>query len=439
MPANYVFLGQVTVGGADVASISFANIPSTGYTDLVLKVSARSSATGASAIIGLKLTFNGSSSTFSRREVYQEGGAVGTETVSDNIIGIIPNATATGNVFGSAELYVPNYTSSNPKTFIFETTTENNALAQGMWLTHGLWNTTTAINSVGLLPNSGNFITGSTFTLYGVAKLNTTPVIAPKASGGSIVKNDGTYWYHAFLSSGTFTPSTTLSCDVLVIAGGGGALYGGGGAGGYRSTTSLSIATATTVTVGAGGTGAATNGSNSAFSTITSTGGGKGATSSGGSGPETGSAGGSGGGSYSGSGSRSGGAGNAGSYSPVEGYAGGASSGGRGSGGGGAGGVGGVSAGGVAGVGGIGSNAHSTWASATGTGVSGYYAGGGGGYDASGTYVAGGLGGGGNGQGISGGGLPYGNTPGVANTGGGAGTPGLAGGSGIVIIRYPIV
>jgi hypothetical protein len=66
------------------------------------------------------------------------------------------------------------------------------------------------------------FVQYSTFYLYGVAKLGTTPAIVPYATGGDTIMTDGTYWYHAFTSSGTFTPAKGLSCDVLVVAGGGG-------------------------------------------------------------------------------------------------------------------------------------------------------------------------------------------------------------------------
>jgi hypothetical protein len=51
---------------------------------------------------------------------------------------------------------------------------------------------------------------------------------------------DGTYWYHTFVSSGTFTPQKAISCDYLVVAGGGGGGQddngAGGGAGGLRCT-----------------------------------------------------------------------------------------------------------------------------------------------------------------------------------------------------------
>ena len=129
-----------------------------------------------------------------------------------------------------------------------------------------------------------------------------------------------------------------IPIEYLVIAGGGGAGNsgtsggGGAGAGGYRTASGLEILGkfSYTVTVGAGGTAGyydsprPGNGSDSVFHTITSTGGGKGGILTG-TGSNAGGSGGSGGGAP---GNNPGaGAGNAGGYSPVEGYAGGASSG----------------------------------------------------------------------------------------------------------------
>jgi hypothetical protein len=97
-------------------------------------------------------------------------------------------------------------------------------------------------NSIIINIFTGNtyFVQYSTFYLYGVAALGTTPAIVPYATGGDTIMTDGTYWYHTFVSSGTFTPAKAISCDYLVVAGGGGggkgANSGGGGAGGLRST-----------------------------------------------------------------------------------------------------------------------------------------------------------------------------------------------------------
>jgi hypothetical protein len=444
MAENYILLERIELN-ATTASITFNNIPQSGYTDLKIVVSARSTANGGQ---NMNLTFNSTTSGYSDRILSGNGSSAASFSSGNTSRGgscVMPGADFTANTFGNGEVYIPNYLGSTAKSFSSDSVSENNATLSYNQMQATLWNNTAAINTILIDLSGGSFAAGSTFSLYGIAAFGTTPVIAPKAIGGNRIDNDGTYWYHTFTSSGTFVPLQGLTADCLVIAGGGGGyddLGGGGGAGGYRSATGLSLtATSYNVTVGAGGAVKA-KGIDSVFSTITSTGGGGtpyGAGGSGGSG---------GGGTRD---SASGGAGNTPSTSPSQGNNGGAAGGSSGFGGGGGGGASAVgTAGGstVGGAGGAGSNAHSTWASATSTGVSGYYAGGGGGasYPTT-TSASGGSGGGGNGGYNNGGGTYLAPTAGTANTGGGGGGasngPGSPytsnrGGSGIVIIRYPI-
>ena len=439
--ANYVLLERIELN-ASAASITFSNIPQSGYTDLKVVISARTNTSGV--IDSASIKFNGDTtlSNYTGKRLYGDG----TSAYSDsaNYAGpFVTGAGCTTNTFGNSDVYIPNYAGSNKKSASYDMTAETNATTAYLGLNANLWSGTAAITTISLTPELGTaFVQYSTFSLYALAAVGTTPAIAPKASGGNIT-TDGTYWYHTFLSTGTFTPAVALSCDALVVAGGGagGGGYGsGGGGGGFRTGSSLSVSTTGyTITVGAGGTGTSTsgngtNGSNSVFSTITSTGGGAGA----GGNPYVGLSGGSGGG-----GSRAaGGSGNAGSYSPVEGYAGGSGYNGApnygGGGGGGASAVGGNGTSTVGANGGAGASSSLSGSSVT-------YAGGGGAgvYDP-GTAGTGGAGGGGNAG--TGGGTNAGQA-GTTNLGGGGGGASYAGGSalaggnggsGIVIIRYAI-
>ena len=439
MTANYVLLEKVTVGAAGASSITFSGIPQTGYTDLVVKASFRASVDGD----GITMRFNGSTSGYSSRQLFGTGSSANSNTPSQTDFATVGyTTTVTSNTFGNLEVYIPNYTSSNNKSISNDSVQEANQTQAYSNLVANLWSNSAAITSITMGTQSGSFNANSTFYLYGVAKLGTTPAIVPYATGGDTIMTDGTYWYHAFRSSGTFTPAKGLSCDVLVVAGGGGggnSSAGGGGAGGVFYATNQTVATAQTVTVGGGG-GRAANGSNSTFGSLTAgVGGGRGGQSS------TGFAGGSGGGGagYVGTGTIAGGAstqtgtggtgyGNAGGL--------GADTDGRGGGGGGAGAVGSNGSGNNAGAGGAGNNTWSTWLNTTGTGISGFIAGGGGGGAVT-NYGAGGSGGGGQGGNRSQ--IP---TNGVANTGGGGGGVSDAGnnggqglgGSGLIVVRYAV-
>jgi hypothetical protein len=441
MSANYVLLEKITVGAAGATSVTFSNIPQTGYTDLIVKYTGRANDNGVSD--GFALLFNGSTTNYTGRQL-SGNGSTATSVASTGTRWAGVNGTAsTANTFSNGEFYIPNYTSSNYKTYTLDYVIENNSSTKNMALSGALWSDNAAVTSIELIDSGKTLLQHCTFYLYGIAKFGTTPTIQAYATGGDIIETDGTYWYHAFLASGIFVPAKGLSCDVLVVAGGGGGgnnYGGGGGAGGvsYQTGRSAISATSYTVTVGAGGT-AETSGGNSVFDTITSNGGGSSLSYGNGNGGAGGSGAGGPGPTGLGGASNQGNTGGATGY----GFAGGNSS-TTGGGGGGAGAVGATAASytPTAGKnGGDGLNTWSSWLSITGLGASGYIAGGGGsGIDgSSGTGGAGGAGGGGKGQDTT----AAGNA--VANTGGGGGAGkgsggGAAGtgGSGLVIVRYAI-
>jgi hypothetical protein len=457
MPANYTLIEKITVGAAGASSVTFSGIPQTGYTDLVVKASSRQSDNNNL----LYITFNGNSSSYTGKRLYGDGATASSDAGGTAFLN--PTATVsnsyTASTFGTLEMCIPNYASANYKSVSIDSATENNATTAYAMLYAGLWSNTAAITSITFTAVAANLVQYSTFYLYGVAALGTTPAIVPYATGGDTIMTDGTYWYHTFTSSGTFTPQKAISCDYLVVAGGGGgagsgdaAVYGGGGgAGGLRSTVTatggggtlespLSLASGTgyTVTIGAGGAGGSgtysgggSPGSNSVFSTITSTAGG-----GGGGFDEAADNGGSGGGQFA--------SGSVGTGTANQGYAGGAgarpgnNNTGGGGGGGGANSVGATGAGG-AGVGGAGGTGVAV--SITGSSIT--YAGGGGG--------AGGVTGGAGGSSIGGAGgttNAVGSSASPANRGSGGGgaatnqdtttRSGGAGSSGIVIVRYAV-
>jgi hypothetical protein len=453
MSSNHVLLETIELTQS-AASVTFDNIPQTGYTDLKIVVSNR---TNDSAIGGQDFArFNGVTTGYSSRLIEANGASVNSQTYSDSRVSLNAGNTATTNTFANSEIYIPNYTSSNFKSYSVDSVTENNATTAYMHLKAVLWSNTAAISSIVISPDSaGTYAANSTFSLYGVAAVGTTPTVAPKATGGNIVANDGTYWYHAFLSSGTFTPQISLSCNVLVIAGGGagGTRHGsGGGAGGLLAHTSQSLTNQNyNCLVGAGGTGVngtslygaaanGTSGNNSQFASLTaSVGGGRGG--NGNQGPATGGSGGGGTGYVY----HTGATGTSG-----QGNAGGTGSEYSGAGGGGAGAVGANSTpSGPGGNGGAGVSTYSSWGAATtlGQNVSGTYwfagGGGGGSYFNAGSATSGGNGGGGGGTGANNNSTQAGS--GIAGTGGGGGGSGGGslgdgwsgnGGSGVVIIRY---
>ena len=446
--STYTPIATQTLSSA-AASVTFDGIPQT-YTDLVLVTNYG----GTSAGQIFQIQFNGDTgSNYSSTLIRANSGGVGSSrTTNQNSINVWNNGCDT-SIASNGILHFMNYSNTTTNKTVVGRTNSNVWQYSGPDAGVGLWRSTAAINSIQITISSGNMLSGSTFTLYGIGSGS------PKAFGGDEVRTDGTYWYHIYRSSGIFAPMQDLSCDYLVVAGGGsggGYVGGGGGAGGLRSTItatggggslesplSLTAGANYTVTIGAGAAGGAgftdqNNGSNSVFATVTSIGGGSGAR-GGGAGVSGGSTGGSGGGGGSVDDNKTGFAGTA-----NQGYAGGSSagaSGNYGSGGGGGAGSTGYPGGSSGGNGGVGVATSISGSSVT-------YAGGGGGAEGGGgTPGTGGTGGGGNGANGNGdGSVAVSSTAGTVNTGGGGGGGGLtsnnvfcqSGGSGIVVVRYAV-
>lgn len=449
---------QSVVLTSSATTVTFSGIDQS-YTDLVIVVNASHSNATTS---NMTLVCNGdTASNYTSNRLLGSGSAASgaSQGAGYAMVGDID-----ANTFTSV-ININNYSNSSNYKHILSKTGNTGAylgIYSSIWR-GGLGTSTEPINSITIGYNgSGTFSAGCTFHLYGIR------AGSQKAMGG-VVTTDGTYWYHTFNTSGTFTALQALTADFLVVAGGGGGAcsnvgglgMGGGGAGGYRTSvgtsgggasaeTALSLLNGSSysVLIGAGGLGGianesggphASNGSNSVFGSITSTGGGHGgnqnsATTSGGSG----------GGAPGNAAGQSPGSGTSG-----QGYAGGSASDfTAGSGGGGAGAVGVASGTGGAGKAGAGGAGISS--SISGSSVA---RGGGGGGSANvnsgGTPTAGAGGTGGGGAGSVGvnSAITPGGGAGTVNTGGGGGAGGSAntsygyggnGGSGVVIVRYAV-
>jgi hypothetical protein len=272
------FIQRLTVGSGGTPSVTFNNIPQT-FTDLVIVQSARS--TGDFAFGSwqhIRYRLNDSTANYSGRYLDGNGSSPGSSTESKLLVRANDN-NSTANTFGNASVYICNYTANSNKSYSVDLVTESNETAALQYIAAGLWSDTSPITSIVIDGDGlGNLAQNSTFTLYGINRYSTSA--APKATGGIIsfdaVNNK---WVHTFTASGTFTPTTSLTADVLVVSGGGGGsnsggLGAGGGGGSFTQQSGVSVSSATTVTVGAGGAADATSvgpgaaGSSSAFGAI---------------------------------------------------------------------------------------------------------------------------------------------------------------------------
>ena len=166
--ANMIPISTVVVGSGGATSIDFVNIPQT-YTDLCIKLSTRSSQTGAIADYGT-VFFNGVSSSISYKDLYGNGSSA-SSTGSTTALFMTYQANAgTSNAFGNVEMYIPNYIGSNQKSFSIESIVENNATTGYTTLTTGVWANTSPISSLKFSPASGTWLQYSSATLYGIRK-----------------------------------------------------------------------------------------------------------------------------------------------------------------------------------------------------------------------------------------------------------------------------
>lgn len=161
--ANTFTLIQANTLSSSAASVTFTSIPAT-YTHLCILMSARSTTGSPDSEIS---EINGSSANLQGRWVWAENGSVTNGSYSGNVVLVgLPKSTNTANTFGNVQIYITNYTSSQHKSILIDSVSENNANNEAFtMLAAGLWSNTSAITSVKL---TGNFETSSTFYLYGI-------------------------------------------------------------------------------------------------------------------------------------------------------------------------------------------------------------------------------------------------------------------------------
>ena len=164
MAYTYSKIATYTVGSGGIPSVSFLNIPQN-YTDLVVKASIRLTGSGSP---GFGIYFNGSTSNFSGKGLYGTGTSALSFNATTANSATANSSSQTANTFTNSEWYVPNYTSSNFKSYSVDSVMENNATAAYQDLDAMLWSQTAAITSISVTSSSPGFAQYSTFHLYGI-------------------------------------------------------------------------------------------------------------------------------------------------------------------------------------------------------------------------------------------------------------------------------
>jgi hypothetical protein len=167
MPNTFTKIASVSVGAGGASSIDFTSIPAT-YTDLCVKLSGRS-ARAAQQADNLFITFNSTTSGYTMKAISANGTSGSSVGYSSRYASFsVDAAGSTASTFSNHEIYIPNYTSANNKSYSADNVSENNATAAQSDLVSGLWSNTAAITSISLLPEVSTWVQYTTATLYGI-------------------------------------------------------------------------------------------------------------------------------------------------------------------------------------------------------------------------------------------------------------------------------
>ena len=165
----YDSIATATVGAGGTGTITFSSIPST-YTHLQIRWIARNSS--ITTPNNYNLQFNGdTASNYAAHDLYGNGGSAVTQYSSSraNIWAIwVPGSSATANAFSAGVMDILDYANTSKyKTVRHLQGYDLNGSGE-VRLTSGLWQSTSAINSINLAVSSPTYVQYSQFALYGI-------------------------------------------------------------------------------------------------------------------------------------------------------------------------------------------------------------------------------------------------------------------------------
>jgi hypothetical protein len=165
MPSTYFPIATTTLANSTTATVSFTSIAGT-YTDLVLVASSAITSGGGA----LKLNYNSDTGSNYSRTILTGNGSAASSTRETSQASLLVNTNGNlDTVLGqnTTIINIVNYSNSSA----FKTTlSRSGRAANGTDAIVGLWRNTGAITRIDIA-NTGSstfFLSGSTFTLYGI-------------------------------------------------------------------------------------------------------------------------------------------------------------------------------------------------------------------------------------------------------------------------------
>jgi hypothetical protein len=163
-PNSYASIATQTVGSGGASSITFSSIPST-YTHLEFRYLLKPSTGGYQY---LNATLNGDSgANYSYHFLVGEGTSPAAAGVGTSASLFRFGATDSTN-FGVGVISIFDYSNTNKYKTIRELFGYDSNGTGAIYLTSGAYYSTSAINSITVVPSSGSFVQYSQIALYGV-------------------------------------------------------------------------------------------------------------------------------------------------------------------------------------------------------------------------------------------------------------------------------
>jgi hypothetical protein len=162
---------ETTVLGSDTASVTFSSLGSySAYKHLQIRMTA-----ATTAYPGFAIRFNSDTgSNYAYHRLSANGSTVvsgaSTSAAEIRFVNALPDeARDNSNIFGAAIVEILDFSNSSKNSTVRGMSGSHYTDAKQIGLYSGLWNNTNAVTSITLLdPSSGNFVSGSRFSLYGI-------------------------------------------------------------------------------------------------------------------------------------------------------------------------------------------------------------------------------------------------------------------------------
>lgn len=167
----YDALATVTLS-ADTASVTFTGIP-TGYKHLQIRALTRTDRSDTNDFMTVRFNSD-SSSVYAYHSLYGNGSSAGAADTGTSTgtpwSGVTAGGNAGASMFGAVIWDILDYQNTNKyKTLRLLSGTDQNATTGRIYFQSNLWQSTSAITSITIIPTYGtNFVTYSSFALYGV-------------------------------------------------------------------------------------------------------------------------------------------------------------------------------------------------------------------------------------------------------------------------------